>query len=202
MVVLFYNHTFLSDLGWMEMQEIGRRHRKGNAAADDEEEKESDEFDVDIEPDKRYLINTSLFSKREPVEQQQSSNRVNCGTYTDYEEILREVGFGLAQILVLLGVGLVVASDAVEVLGISFIVQYIRLPSEFDLKSWEVGLLSSNTFVGMIVGGYIWGGLADINGRRTVLILSLFFNSFFAFVSSLSPNFYSLLIFRFLSGVG
>ena len=186
----------------MEMQEIGRRHRKGNAAADDEEEKESDEFDVDIEPDKRYLINTSLFSKREPAEQQQSSNRVNCGTYTDYEEILREVGFGLAQILVLLGVGLVVASDAVEVLGISFIVQYIRLPSEFDLKSWEVGLLSSNTFVGMIVGGYIWGGLADINGRRTVLILSLFFNSFFAFVSSLSPNFYSLLIFRFLSGVG
>lgn len=124
------------------------------------------------------------------------------GVYEDYEEVLQVVGFGLSQLLLLFGIGLVLASDSIEVLGIGYIIQYLRLPSEFGIASWQAGLLSANIFLGMLIGGYIWGGLADITGRRMTLIVSLFVNSVFAFVSAFSPNFYFLLVLRFISGVG
>ena len=170
-----------------------------------------------IEPERRYLINDSstatrispyqsngkYLSDEKEIPGIQDGGRDECnGTYRDYEEVLRLVGFGKAQLLLLLGVGLVNASDAVEVLGISFILQYLRLESEFGISSWQVALLSAIMFIGMLIGGYIWGGLADISGRRTVFILCLFFNSFFAFVSAFSPNYYYLLGLRFLSGFG
>ncbi len=54
------------------------------------------------------------------------------------------------------------ASDAIEILCISFV-----LPSaecDLDLSTTDKGYLSSVTFAGMMIGGYVWGTLADISG--------------------------------------
>lgn len=131
-----------------------------------------------------------------------SSTESEDGVYDDYEKVLNVVGFGPSQCLLLFAVSFVVGSDAIEVLGVGYILQFIQLPTEFGITNWQSGLLSSVVFIGMLIGGYVWGGLADITGRRTTLIMSLFVNSLFAFISSLSPNFYTLLVFRFISGVG
>ena len=124
------------------------------------------------------------------------------GVYNNYEEVLKVVGFGLGHILLLLGTGVALSSDAVEVLSISFALPIIRKPSELDIENWQNGLLSSVIFIGMLIGGYAWGGIADISGRRLTLITSLTVNGLFGALSAFSPDFYVLLLLRFLSGVG
>ncbi len=124
------------------------------------------------------------------------------GVYNNYEEVLKAVGFGLGHVLLLLGTGVALSSDAVEVLSISFALPIIRKPSELDIENWQNGLLSSVIFIGMLIGGYAWGGIADISGRRLTLISSLTVNGLFGALSAFSPDFYVLLLLRFLSGVG
>lgn len=70
------------------------------------------------------------------------------------------------------------------------------------MSSTDKGVLSSMTFAGMMIGGYIWGTISDLNGRKYTLITALFFNAFFAILCGLSQTFELLLFFRFLSGLG
>ena len=51
-------------------------------------------------------------------------------------------------------------------------------------------------------GGYIWGSLADIYGRRAVLLWSLTVNGLGGLASSLSQTFPVFLVLRFISGTG
>jgi len=55
---------------------------------------------------------------------------------------------------------------------------------------------------GMMVGGYMWGSLSDVFGRRKCLVVALLVNGVSAFVSAFSINFYFFLAFRFSSGIG
>lgn len=190
--------------GMIELTEINVSHYQPANPFPEEDDEDSDGVEVGIEEDKKLLANPALTASDKTYNktQQDEEKKDRDGIYTDYEEVLHIVGFGKAQIFILLGAGLVLASDAVEVLGIGYVLQYLRLESEFGISLRQVALLSANTFIGMLIGGYLWGGLADISGRRTVLLMSLFVNSFFAFLSAFSPNYYFLLIARFLSGIG
>lgn len=51
-------------------------------------------------------------------------------------------------------------------------------------------------------GGYAWGAFADAYGRRRCLMVSLAVNSIFGVFSAFARSFFSLLVFRFLSGLG
>ena len=92
------------------------------------------------------------------------------------------------------------AADAIEILCISFL-----LPSaecDLELTGARKGNLTLILFVGMLVGGYIWGSLADIFGRRNILINAMLVNSAACIASSFSQDYYTFLILRFFSGVG
>ncbi|XP_027766555.1 synaptic vesicle glycoprotein 2A-like, partial [Empidonax traillii] len=54
----------------------------------------------------------------------------------------------------------------------------------------------------MMVGAFVWGGLADRLGRRQCLLISLSVNSVFAFFSSFVQGYGTFLFCRLLSGVG
>ena len=117
-----------------------------------------------------------------------------------YEKCLLTIGFGKFHYFLLFVCGLANASDAIEILCVSFI-----LPSaECDLKmsTSDKGFLSSMTFVGMMFGGYIWGGISDVAGRKPVLFVALIFNGIFGTFSGLAQSFHVLLIMRFFSGLG
>lgn len=63
-------------------------------------------------------------------------------------------------------------------------------------------LLNSSCPVGMMIGGYLWGYLADQRGRRKVLAVSLAINGLFGALASLAPWFWLFLLLRFISGIG
>lgn len=119
---------------------------------------------------------------------------------SEYETALTTIGFGRFHWILLFLCSLANASDAIEILCVSFV-----LPSaQCDLKmsTADKGYLSSMTFAGMMIGGYLWGTLSDLKGRKYTLISALFFNSFFAILCGLSQTFSMLLLFRFFSGLG
>ncbi|KAL7857713.1 hypothetical protein AOLI_G00178150 [Acnodon oligacanthus] len=118
----------------------------------------------------------------------------------NYEEAVEEAGFGLFHGLLLLVCGWANASDAVEILCVSFLLPTARC--DLQLSSADMGLLTASMFLGMMLGGYMWGYLADRRGRQRVLVISLAVNGTFGAVASLAPSFWLFLLLRFLSGVG
>lgn len=64
------------------------------------------------------------------------------------------------------------------------------------------GGLLAITLLGWAAGGVAAGVLADYFGRRRTLMLSILCYALFAGLSALSWNYWSLLIFRFLTGLG
>ncbi|XP_028441913.1 synaptic vesicle glycoprotein 2B isoform X2 [Perca flavescens] len=54
----------------------------------------------------------------------------------------------------------------------------------------------------MMVGAFLWGGLADKVGRRRCLVVALAINCVFVFLSSFAQGYGFFLFFRLLSGVG
>ncbi|XP_029992293.1 synaptic vesicle glycoprotein 2C [Sphaeramia orbicularis] len=117
-----------------------------------------------------------------------------------YEEAVEEAGFGLFHYLLLVVCGWANASDAVEILCVSFLLPTARC--DLQLNSSDMGLLTASIFLGMMVGGYMWGYLADQRGRRRVLVMSLTVNGLFGGLASIAPRFWLFLLLRFISGVG
>uniref|UniRef100_A0A8C7Z6H9 Synaptic vesicle glycoprotein 2 n=1 Tax=Oryzias sinensis TaxID=183150 RepID=A0A8C7Z6H9_9TELE len=124
----------------------------------------------------------------------------NTARKLSYEEAVEGAGFGLFHWLLLLACGWANASDAVEILCVSFLLPTARC--DLLLSSADMGLLTASIFLGMMVGGYMWGYLADQRGRRKVLVVSLTVNGVFGGLASFSPWFWLFLLLRFLSGVG
>lgn len=117
-----------------------------------------------------------------------------------YEEAVEEAGFGLFHWLLLVVCGWANASDAVEILCVSFLLPTARC--DLLLSSSDMGLLTASIFLGMMVGGYLWGYLADRRGRCKVLVVSLTVNGVFGGLASVAPWFWLFLLMRFISGIG
>ena len=122
------------------------------------------------------------------------------GGGVDYDTALVRTGYGKFHYWLMFVCGWANASDAVEILCISFL-----LPSaecDLELTPSRKGWLSAILFIGMMLGGYIWGSLADTLGRRKVLINAMLVNAIAGFMSSFSQDYFFFMVFRFLSGVG
>ncbi|CAL1594682.1 unnamed protein product [Knipowitschia caucasica] len=118
----------------------------------------------------------------------------------NFEEAVQQAGFGLFHWLLLLVCGWANASDAVEILCVSFLLPTARC--DLHLSSADMGVLTASIFLGMMVGGYAWGYLADQRGRCRVLVVSLAVNGVFGALSSMAPGFWLFLLLRFISGIG
>ena len=57
-------------------------------------------------------------------------------------------------------------------------------------------------FLGMLVGGYVWGGLGDSLGRKKTLIGAMIINALCGFLSSFATSKGLFFTLRFFSGVG
>ncbi|GAB6171325.1 MFS transporter [Paradesulfitobacterium aromaticivorans] len=92
------------------------------------------------------------------------------------------------------------AFDAFDVGLVTFVVT--ALTKAWQLTTGQVGLLLSIGLVGMFVGAVVSGYVSDRWGRKTVFQVTMLIFSIFSIACALAPNFNTLLIFRFLVGVG
>ena len=118
----------------------------------------------------------------------------------DYEEALNRCSFGTYQIVLLCACGLVVASDAVEILMVSYLEDGAR--EDLNFESFGQGLLSALLFAGMLLGGSVIGVFSDKYGRRRMMTATLWLCVLSGGVSAFSVNMPMFLALRFLAGLG
>lgn len=72
----------------------------------------------------------------------------------------------------------------------------------FVLFFFPLFTTGSIVYVGMMVGAFFWGGMADKVGRRQCLLICMSMNGFFAFLSSFVQGYGVFLLCRTMSGFG
>ncbi|KAL5072258.1 hypothetical protein RYX36_011242 [Vicia faba] len=116
------------------------------------------------------------------------------------DDALVSLGFGKFQILVLVYAGIGWISEAMEMMLLSFVGPAVR--SAWNLSSHEESFITSVVFAGMLIGAYSWGIVSDQHGRRKGFLITAILTSTSGFLSAFSPNYFSLLLFRSLVGLG
>jgi MFS family permease len=86
------------------------------------------------------------------------------------------------------------------VMGVA--VRQLLRPERVPQASVYMGGLLAVTLLGSAVGGVAAGVLADYIGRKRMLMLSILWYAVFAGLTAVSRDYWSLLIFRFLTGLG
>ena len=90
--------------------------------------------------------------------------------------------------------------DSIDLASLTFVLAPIS--EEFGLTDGQAGLLASASFAGMFVGATTAGMLADRFGRKVVFQTSMIVWGLASLMLALSWNWESLMIFRFLLGLG
>lgn len=116
------------------------------------------------------------------------------------EQGIQAAGVGKFQYRLFLIFGLVWMADAMQVLAIGFTAPTIA-------KTFGIGMpkaLETGTFffIGMLVGAFVFGRLADRVGRRPVLMAAVLVDACFGIASSFAPDLTWLLALRLLTGIG
>uniref|UniRef100_A0A8C9V7K9 Synaptic vesicle glycoprotein 2Bb n=1 Tax=Scleropages formosus TaxID=113540 RepID=A0A8C9V7K9_SCLFO len=118
----------------------------------------------------------------------------------EYEAIMEDCGHGRFQWTLFTVTGLALMADGAE----CFVVGFVLPSAEKDmcLSNANKGMLGLIVYLGMMVGAFVWGGLADKLGRRKCLTMALAINCVFAFLSSFAQGYGFFLFFRLFSGIG
>jgi len=119
--------------------------------------------------------------------------------HADINEILQQLGFGWAQVKMIIMAGSIWACDGGPLLVIGAVMK--SLTEEWGLTAVQRGLLVSLVFIGVILGNLLGGPLADTVGRRVPLIMSYAGVFIFSLASAFSRDFTSMAWLRFMVGI-
>ncbi|POO57394.1 MFS transporter [Agrobacterium rosae] len=116
------------------------------------------------------------------------------------EDGIRAAGVGAFQKRLFVIFGLVWAADAMQVLAIGFSAPSIAVSFGITVpQALQTGTLF---FLGMLIGAFVFGRLADRIGRRPVLFIAIILDAIFGVASAFAPDLQWLLVARFLTGLG
>ena len=119
---------------------------------------------------------------------------------TTVEQGILAAGVGKFQYRLFVIFGLVWMADAMQVLSIGFSAPSIA--KTFGLSMPQALQTGTLFFVGMLIGAFVFGRLADRIGRRPVLMMAVVIDACFGVASAFAPDFTWLLALRFLTGIG
>ena len=131
-----------------------------------------------------------------------ANDLVGARSVTRADQLIQELPFrwSVQGRIFLIG-GLAYMFDAWNVLLPAYLFPLLGR-STWHLNTSQLGWLGSSGLVGMALGAFIWGTLADIIGRKRAFLWTLLNYSFFSILSALAPTFSTLLVARFITGVG
>src|SRR5262249_1890373 len=78
----------------------------------------------------------------------------------------------------------------------------VQLREQFNLTATELGTVTASMAVGALFGALFGGYYVDKIGRLRMFLIDLFFFVISAIGAALAPNFYVLILFRILMGIG
>lgn len=116
------------------------------------------------------------------------------------EEGIRTAGVGRFQKRLFIIFGLVWAADAMQVLAIGFSAPSIA--ASFGITVPQALQTGTMFFLGMLIGAFVFGRLADRIGRRPVLFIAIILDAVCGVASAFAPDLQWLLVARFLTGIG
>jgi MFS family permease len=116
------------------------------------------------------------------------------------DEAIDRLGYGRFQRRILVAVGLCSASDAMEILLLSFLSVAVQV--EWNLTHAQASSLIAVVFVGAFVGTLLLGRLGDLKGRRPTFVATAAIVATFGLVSCVCQTFEQLLLARFFVGLG
>nr|XP_010597216.1 synaptic vesicle 2-related protein [Loxodonta africana] len=116
------------------------------------------------------------------------------------EDAVEAIGFGKFQWKLSVLTGLAWMADAMEMMILSILAP--QLHCEWQLPSWQVALLTSVVFVGMMSSSTLWGNISDQYGRKTGLKVSVLWTLYYGILSAFAPVYTWILVLRGLVGFG
>lgn len=116
------------------------------------------------------------------------------------DDALSQGGTGRFQWNLLMIFGLVWAADAMQVISVGFSARSVA--ESFGLSVPEaIAKTGTIFFLGMFLGAFAFGRLADRIGRRRVLLITVAMDAVFGLAAAFAPGLGWLIAFRFLTGV-
>ena len=76
------------------------------------------------------------------------------------------------------------------------------LSDYWSLSVGQAAWIATANLIGMALGAFIWGGIADVIGRKKAFTLTLLVFSIFTVAGAFSPAYGWFILFRFLAGFG
>lgn len=116
------------------------------------------------------------------------------------EQGIQAAGVGRFQYTLFVIFGLVWAADAMQVLAIGFSAPSIA--ASFGVTVPQALQTGTLFFLGMLIGAFVFGRLADRIGRRPVLFAAIILDAVFGVASAFAPDLQWLYVARFLTGLG
>lgn len=101
---------------------------------------------------------------------------------------------------ILLSAVLGYATDGYNLLILSFVIPSLK--ADLGLSGQEAGILLSAQLLASVVGGLLFGRFSDLRGRKAGLFWSIALFSVGALLSGVAWDFWSLLVLRFITGIG
>ena len=128
-----------------------------------------------------------------------NNNNTNIPKLT-LEEAISLIPIGIFHMRLLTLCGLSFCADAMEVSLLAFM--SVCAGVEWHLSNAIIASITAAVFVGQFFGGLFWGPVADHIGRRKSFVAIITIISGAGVISGFSPNYQSLILFRFICGFG
>ena len=118
----------------------------------------------------------------------------------EMEQAFQMIGFGWFQLRFFIICGLPWMADAVEVTLISFIGGIVE--RDLNATPAQASLVVAGVFMGMFIGAFLWGVVADLYGRLAAFWGGVLLTFLAGVASAFAPTFEVLGLCRVLVGVG
>lgn len=122
------------------------------------------------------------------------------GHSLDAQALINNAPFSRYQWLIAIICFSIVFVDGIDTAAMGFIAP--ALAQDWGIDRSELGPVMSAALGGMIVGALVSGPMADRFGRKIILALSMLMFGGFTLACAYASNLESLVIFRFLTGIG
>lgn len=129
-----------------------------------------------------------------------TTTTTTTSTQQPVDRALDHIGMGAYHVYLIALTGLAWTAESMEMLLLSFIKQ--PLQCHWRISDAQAALITTAVAVGMLLGAYVWGRLADAHGRRPAFLACTATTFVCGLLSALAPSYRAILLARAAVGFG